>query len=86
MQSMRRFFCAWMNLKAGHAIEILCVGAVPCIPPQKAPRSPAFFQKSKSLCRGRLQALPQLPIDYQYEIKAILFGVSFVPLGLLSIM
>ena len=27
MQSMRRFFCAWMDVKTGHTIQILCVGA-----------------------------------------------------------
>jgi len=32
MLSMRRFFCAWMHLKAGHTIQILCVGADRCVP------------------------------------------------------
>jgi hypothetical protein len=58
MQSMRRFFCGWMDLKAGHTIQILCVGADRRVRPQKALRSLACFQKSKSLCRGGLPRPP----------------------------
>ena len=35
MQSMRRFFCARTNLKAGHTIQILSVGADRCVRPRK---------------------------------------------------
>ncbi len=34
MQRMRRFFCAWMDLKAGHTIQMLCVGADRRVRPQ----------------------------------------------------
>jgi hypothetical protein len=50
MQSMRRFFCAWMDFKTGHTIQILCVGA----DRRGRPRSPIAIEYAMNTKRIRV--------------------------------
>ena len=69
MQSMRRFFCAWMDLKAGHTIQILRVGADRRVRPRCC-FSKVLTHRVKNLCVGEgCHALPQLSTDYEYAIN-----------------